>query len=162
MFKRLLVPLDGSNLAEAAVPVAAYLAQTLAAPAILIHVIERDAPKAVHGQRHLTTEDEACAYLDQIATKYFPGGLQIEPHVHTSAVSDVADSIVQHVAEYGSDLIVMCTHGRGGLRDWLTGTLAQQVLSLGTIPVLLIHPTETGAAPAFACRRLLVPLDGDP
>lgn len=40
--------------------------------------------------------------------------------------------------------------------------MAQKALSLGPTPVLLIHPTETGAAPAFACRRLLVPLDGNP
>jgi nucleotide-binding universal stress UspA family protein len=162
MFKRLLVPLDGSNLAEAAVPAAAYLAQTLAAPAILIHVIERDAPKAVHGQRHLTTEDEACAYLSQIATQYFPAGLQIELHVHTSAVSDVADSIVQHVAEFGSDLIVMCTHGHGGLRRLLFGPIAQQVINLGKTPLLLIRPDKGQTLPNFACHQLLVPLDGNP
>jgi nucleotide-binding universal stress UspA family protein len=162
MFKRLLVPLDGSHLAEAALPVAAYLAQTLAAPVILIHVIERDAPKAVHGERHLTNEDEACAYLSQVAAGSFPPGVQVEPHVHTSAVSDVADSIAQHVKEFGTDLIIMCAHGHGGLRRWLFGPIAQQVIVLGKTPVLLIQPDENQSAPAFACRRLLVPLDGNP
>jgi nucleotide-binding universal stress UspA family protein len=66
------------------------------------------------------------------------------------------------VTELESDLIVMCTHGQGGLRRWLFGSIAQQVLSLGTSPVLLIQPDKSGNAPAFSCRRLLVPLDGDP
>jgi nucleotide-binding universal stress UspA family protein len=162
MFKHLLVPLDGSHLAEAALPAAAYLAQKLQVPITLAHVIERDAPSKIHGEPHLANEAEACAYLDRVAARAFSAEVRVKCHVHPSAVSDVARSLVEHVGEFGADLIVMCTHGRGGLRDWLTGTLAQQVISLGTTPVLLIHPTETGAAPAFACRRLLVPLDGDP
>jgi nucleotide-binding universal stress UspA family protein len=162
MFKRLLVPLDGSNLAEGALPAAAYLAQTLAAPVILIHVIERDAPKVVHGERHLTNEAEANAYLNQVAASSFPSGVQVEPHVHTSAVSDVADSIAEHVKEFGTDLIIMCTHGHGGLRRWLFGPIAQQVIALGKTPVLLIQPDEGTTEHTFACRRLLVPLDGNP
>jgi nucleotide-binding universal stress UspA family protein len=162
MFKHLLVPLDGSHLAEAALPVAAYLAQTLAAPVILIHVIEHDAPKVVHGERHLTNEDEANVYLRQVAARSFPPGVQVEPHVHTSAVSDVADSIARHVEEFSTDLIIMCTHGHGGLRRWLFGPIAQQVIALGKTPVLLIQPDEGQSALAFACRRLLVPLDGNP
>ena len=153
MFKHILVPLDGSHLAEAALPAAAYLAQKLQVPITLAHVIERDAPSKIHGEPHLANETEACAYLDRVAARAFPTELRVKCHVHTSAVSDVARSLVDHAGEFGADLIVMCTHGRGGLRDWLTGTLAQQVLSLGTTPVLLIHPTETGAAPALACRR---------
>ncbi len=162
MFKRLLVPLDGSHLAEAALLVAAYLAQTLAAPVILIHVIERDAPKAVHGERHLPNEDEASVYLRQVAARSFPPGVQVEPHVHTSAVSDVADSIARHVEEFSTDLIIMCTHGHGGLRRWLFGPIAQQVIALGQTPVLLIQPDKGQSAPTFACRCLLVPLDGNP
>lgn len=162
MFKQLLVPLDGSHLAEAALPAASYLAQKLQASITLAHVIERDAPRKIHGEPHLANEIEACAYLDQVAARAFPAELRVKCHVHTSAVSDVARSLVEHAGEFGADLIVMCTHGRSGLRGLLFGALAQQVLNLGPTPVLLIHPTESGAAPAFACRRLLVPLDGDP
>ncbi len=162
MFKHLLVPLDGSRLAEAALPAAAYLAQTLDAPVTLFHVIERDAPQAIHGERHLRDPDEARAYLDEVAAHAFPSGLHVERHVHTSEVNDVARSIVAHVGELEPDLIVMCTHGWGGLRGWLFGSIAQQVIGLGKTPVLLVQPAEDGGAPAFACRRLLVPLDGDP
>jgi nucleotide-binding universal stress UspA family protein len=60
MFKHLLVPLDGSRLAEAALPAAACLAEQLGASITLIHIIERDASGEIHGERHLTTPDEAC------------------------------------------------------------------------------------------------------
>src|SRR5690606_4970134 len=53
-------------------------------------------------------------------------------------------------------------HGRGGLRGWLFGSIAQQVIALGTTPVLLIYPSETGEGSALACRRILVPVDGHP
>jgi nucleotide-binding universal stress UspA family protein len=162
VFKHLLVPLDGSRLAEAAVPAAAYLAQTLDVPVTLFHVIERDAPQAIHGERHLSDPDEACAYLDEVAARAFPSGLHVEQHVHTTEVNDVARSIVAHVGELEPDLIVMCTHGWGGLRDWLFGSIAQQVIGLGRTPVLLIQPAEDGGAPPFSCRQLLMPLDGDP
>jgi nucleotide-binding universal stress UspA family protein len=162
MFQHLLVPLDGSSLAEAALPAAAYLAQRVGAWVTLVHVIEQDAPHEVHGQRHLADPDEACAYLADVAGRAFPPGLRVEQHVHTAAVSDVARSIVAHVDELAPDLIVMCTHGRGGLRTWLFGSIAQQVIALGTTPVLLIHPGGVGVPSRFACQHLLVPLDGDP
>jgi nucleotide-binding universal stress UspA family protein len=164
MFSRLLVPLDGSVLAEAVLPVTLYLARTLSATVTLIHVIEQDAPLQVHGERHLTTVPEATAYLEEVTTRYFPLDLRphIEQHVHTGQVSDVACTIADHVGEFDSDLIVMCTHGRSGLRNWLFGSIAQQTIVLGKTPILLIRPTEAGTSPPFLCRRILVPLDGQP
>ncbi len=161
MFKHLLVPLDGSLLAEAALPPAIFLAQLLQAPLTLVHLIEHRAPTEVHGEHHLTNSEEARAYLEEVAAR-FPPEIRVEIHIHTSEVSDVARSIVEHVDELGSDLIVMCTHGHGGLRSWLFGSIAQQVLSLGTSPVLLVQPDKSEFAPPFTCKRLLVPLDGNP
>ncbi len=162
MFNHLLVPLDGSRLAEVVLPAAAHLAQVLGASVTLVHVIEHDAPQQVHGERHLADPDDALAYLNEVAGRAFPPGIHVESHVHGSEVRDVARSIVEHVGELSPDLIVMCTHGQSGLRTWLLGSIAQQVIALGTIPVLLIHPDEAGATSDFQCRRLLIPLDGDP
>jgi nucleotide-binding universal stress UspA family protein len=162
MFKHLLVPLDGSRLAEAALPAAVHLAQQLQAALTLLHVIERQAPQAVHGERHLTRPDEASAYLDEIARRACPAGLQVARHVHTAAVADVAQSIVEHGRELRPDLIVMCTHGQGGLRDLVFGSIAQQVVARGAVPVLLIRPTAAGGPPPVAWNRLLVALDGAP
>jgi len=162
MFKHLLVPLDGSRLAEAALPAAAYLAQTLDASITLIHIIERDASGEIHGERHLTTADEACNYLAEVAERAFPAGTQVESHVHTVGTNDLPQSILDHVEELAPDLIVMCTHGSNGLREFLFGSIAQQVIARGNIPVLLIRPEEKAAQAPFICHRLLVPLDGNP
>jgi nucleotide-binding universal stress UspA family protein len=162
MFKHLLVPLDGSGLAEAALPPAAYLAQKLDASVTLVHIIERGASAEVHGQHHLTSTDEAHAYLADVAGRAFPSGQRAERHVHTTEMEDVALGIANHIEELRPDLIVMCTHGRGGLRDVLYGSIAQQVVARGTIPVLLIQPSAEREQPPFLCRRLLVPLDGTP
>ncbi len=81
---------------------------------------------------------------------------------YTAEMKDVAQGIVQHVDELAPDLIVMCTHGSGGLRDVLFGSIAQQVVARGTTPVVLIRPTEEGVAESFTRQRLLVPLDGSP
>jgi nucleotide-binding universal stress UspA family protein len=162
MFKRLLVPLDGSLLAEAALPASVYLAKTLGIQVTLIHVIERNAPQQIHGERHLADEDEACAYLEEVAARFFPTDVQVERHVHTGETRDVPGAIAAHLIELESDLIVMCTHGRGGLRSRLFGSIAQQVLGLGLVPVLLIRPDEVISTASFSCRRLLVPLDGHP
>ncbi len=67
MFKHILVPLDGSKLAEAALPAAVSLAQTFKAPVTLLHIIEQDAPEEIHRDRHLTEAREAEAYLAEIA-----------------------------------------------------------------------------------------------
>ncbi len=161
MFKHILVPLDGSRLAEAALPVVAALATTLGASVTLIHVIERDAPSEVHSDRHLTDADEAAAYLAEVAGRALPTQVAVDTHVHTNEVRDVARSIVEHADELNPDLIVMCTHGRSGLRDVLLGSIAQQVISHGHTPVLLITPHDRGVG-SFECRQVLVPLDGDP
>jgi nucleotide-binding universal stress UspA family protein len=162
MFEHVLVPLDGSRLAEAALPPATYLAQALGASVTLVHIIERDAPQTIHGERHLVDPEETYAYLDEVVHSAFPTELHVKEHVHTSQTADVAHAIVDHTEELSSDLIVMCTHGQGGLRDLLFGSIAQQVLALGTIPVLLIRPRGIGEQQPFNCRKLLVPLDSMP
>ena len=72
MFKHILVPLDGSKLAEAALPAAVSLAKTFKAPVTLLHIIEQDAPEEIHRDRHLTEASEAEAYLAKIAKRIFP------------------------------------------------------------------------------------------
>jgi nucleotide-binding universal stress UspA family protein len=158
MTKHILVPLDGSTLAEASIPVAAYMAGILAARVSLIHIIERSAPESVHGETHLSSPEEAEAYLAGIATRGFPGVAGVGWHVHRGEVKSVPVGIALHEAETGHDLVVMCTHGRGGAGKFLFGSVAQQVLSEGTLPVLLVKPPSR----PFALGVILVPLDGDP
>jgi nucleotide-binding universal stress UspA family protein len=158
MFRHVLVPLDGSALAESVMPAAAWLAARLGAEITLLHLIERDAPGSVHGDRHLVQPGEAEEYLRAMAGR-LPAGARVSRHVHTAALSDVPRGIVEHARELGCDLTLLCSHGRGGLRAMLFGRIAQQVLADGRMPVLLIRPP---ASSGFAAERLLAPLDGDP
>ena len=162
MFKHILIPLDGSLLAETVLPAGAYLAGVCGSLVTLLHVIERDAPQEVHGERHLRDGAEAGEYLDEVARRAFPAGMRVERHVHTDGVTDVAAGIALHVGEFAPDLILMCTHGKGGLRGFIFGRIAHQVVKLGSKPVLLIPPHVAGIMPKFSCRRLLVALDGNP
>ena len=161
MFKHILVPLDGSVPAEAALPAAACLAARLGARVTLLHIIERDAPATIHGERHLRQREEAVAYLDEIRQRAFPPGVTVKTHVHEAATADVTRGIVEHEDELAPDLIVMCAHGSRKLRERIFGRIAQQVVGLGRVPVLLIRPTESGPA-QFDCRTILVPEDGQP
>jgi nucleotide-binding universal stress UspA family protein len=162
MFKHILVPLDGSRLAESVLPAANYLAQKMHATITLIHVIEKNAPDEVHGEHHLTNANEANQYLSNIAASAFAPELPVKQHVHSSEVNNLSRSIVDHADELAPDLIIMCTHGRGGLHDFLVGSIAQQVITMGKIPVMLIHPTEGVEPSSFNCRKVLIPLDGTP
>ena len=161
MFQHLLVPLDGSRLAESALPAAACLAQTLGASVTLIHIIEHDAPVEIHSDRHLADPDEAIAYLKVVASQAFPTNVPVEWHVHTVEVKDVPRSIVEHAEELSPDLIVMCTHGRSGPRDWFFGSVAQQVMAVGNVPVLLT-PSRISDTICFPSQRAVVTLDGAP
>lgn len=162
MFKHLLVPLDGSSLAEVVLPAVAYLAQTMGARATLLHIVEHNAPPVVHGERHLTNLAEANTYLTEVAQRAFPPPVPVEQHVHMGETSGVASTIAEHAEELSADLTVLCAHGRGGLSSWLVGRIAQRVVACGKKPVLLIQPNPGGSASTFACRRLLAPLDGKP
>ena len=162
MFKHLLVPLDGSKLAESVLPPAAVMAKILNARVTLVHVIEENPPSEIHGEPHLKNPDEAGKYLTDTARRAFPSDVHVEYHVHTTEVRNVAKSIAAHVGEFDTDLIILCTHGRGGLRDLLMGNIAQQVIAMGVTPVMIIRPTMDKAPASFDCKRLLVPLDGDP
>ncbi len=160
MFKHILVPLDGSTLAEAVLPAAVSLAQTCHAPVTLLHVIEQDAPEEIHSDRHLTEAGEAKAYLDQVARRFFPPEIKVHIHVHTSPVADVARSIVDHSSgEIRPDLIILSSHGNSGMHDLFFGNIAQEVAAASGIPVLLIKPAEP--VTPFQVRHILVPLDNE-
>ncbi len=160
MYKRLLVPLDGSQLAESILPVAVCLAKSLDATVALIHIIEENPPEEVHGEQHLRDVDEAEAYLQKVAHRWFAEVTPIETHVHSEKVSDVARSILQHVSEFHSDLTLMCTHGRSGARQFLYGSIAQHIAA-AAVPVLFVRERVAGSPSEFVLRKMLVPLDGD-
>jgi nucleotide-binding universal stress UspA family protein len=163
MFHHLLVPLDGSRMSESILPTAAQLARRSGATLTLVHVIERHAPAAVHNERHLVSAAEAEAYLAEVVRMPVLAGLHVDTHVHDVGVRDVARSITEHTAELAPDLVVMSTHGTGGARRMLFGTIAQQIIAQGKTPVLLARPGREGAASEPKTWSIIVaPLDGNP
>ena len=157
--RRILVPLDGSGLAESALPLAAQVARAFHATLVLLHILERHAPKTVHGEPHLTTPAESEAYLTELTAQIAATGLAVEHHTHEVPEGDVARSIAEHGDDERINLIVLCTHGAGGLRGALWGSIAQQVLQRGTVPVLLSRPGAVQTTGTFAPTTIMVPLD---
>ncbi len=158
MFRQMLVPLDGSRLAEAVLPVTAAFARALGAKVTLLHVVEPAAPPTVHGDVHLTQATEAEAYLRGVVGWMAAQGVHAEMVVDQGG--DVAATIASRAASLEAGLIILCTHGRGEVRVLLFGRVAEQVLARGTIPVLLMAPTAVRREETFPVRRLLVSLDG--
>jgi nucleotide-binding universal stress UspA family protein len=161
MFQHILVPLDGSRMAEAALPVALYLSHSFGSQVTLFHVIERDAPKEIHGERHLHDPQVAENYLRECSAPFEEAGIIVATHVHEAPQDNVARSIAEHGEEFGVDLIAMCTHGKGGLRAFLFGRIAQQVAAVSATPVLFVQPLESELSDKISFNRVLVPLDGD-
>ena len=150
MFKQLLVSLDGASEAEAALQTAGALARPLDARISLVRVIDGQ-PGSGH---------EADAYLAWAASEP-----TVSERIGARIVSalpahgNVADTILETARQQGADMIVMATHGRGGLDRLLIGSVAQRVVERSPIPVLLQRP---GAAGLPGLNTLLAPVDGTP
>jgi nucleotide-binding universal stress UspA family protein len=162
MFKRFLVPLDGSHLAESVLPVTLYFAAKFSASIMLFHALEQAAPSTVHGERHLADPREAEVYLNEIAARLSRPNIAVTKHLHTVKQTDVAHTIIEHAIEYENDLVVMCAHGSGGWRARFVSNIAQQVVARGTTPVLFVNPERTVETREYECRKILLPLDGTP
>jgi len=163
MFRSILLPLDGSVLAEAALPHAVALAEAFGAPLLLLRVIpvrQRGgaAPLDIIDRR--LGQAEAGAYLDALASELRQRGLTVSAEV---LEGHPADRIVETVRTRDIDLVVLTTHGRGGENEFPICGTAQKVVSRAQVSTCVV-PTSTGAhrlvGPDHTYRRVLVGLDG--
>lgn len=159
MFEHILVPLDGSRLAEDILGPVESLATHLGSRVTLLHVLERDPPETVHGEHHVADARDGASYLGRIADRLQNLGVEVDVHVHGRSVEDVVAAIDSHAHEFGADLVAMCKHGRTGWRDRLIGGIAQKLLRGGGTPILLRSPRDAPSEDAFQLRRILVPLE---
>jgi nucleotide-binding universal stress UspA family protein len=157
LFNHLLVPLDGSSLAEAILPAALSLGRHFGARVTLLHVVEPSAPATIHGDRHLGAAEEAEAYLKRTARQFEDAGVPVDWHVDLVEHGDVAKSIFAHSGELHADLVTLTSHGASGLRGIVFGNIAQQVVQSGKVPVFMVR--SESAQPDFDPRKILVPLD---
>lgn len=157
----LLAPLDGSNLAESALPAVVALARRLPARATLLHAIERNAPESVHGERHLRDAAEAERYLAEVADRLAAQGITADWHVHVVPVGDIARSIAAHANEQPAALIVLSTHDATDPRSWLIGAVAQEVIRFAMAPVLALRTGRKGEPPPFDPAGIIVAIDSE-
>lgn len=167
MPESILLPLDGSDVAERAIPWAIALAQSQRSPVTLLEVTpwppERPARQLTS---YLTAEaiDRIRAATARRAQRYLEG---VQPRLAAAGVQtnvvvtegQPADVITETAARTGASTIVMGTHGHGGIARALLGSTAQQVLRNARVPVLLVRGGQpTSDRPQL--QRVLVPLDG--
>lgn len=164
MFKRILVPLDGSALAERAVPVAAQLARASGGSILLVGVVTAPVeygpslvPASGSGWGEEQTQlKEMSAYLQKTASSPLLQGGTVEVQ---AMAERVGPAILAAERTYQADLIVMSSHGYTGVKRWMLGSIAQKVARHSSIPVLVLH--AAGAVlTADQPMRVLVPLDG--
>lgn len=157
MYKKIIVPLDGSTFAEQALCHAEAIAvrgqteihlvsiapmledQGLAAVDLYPVYVYRDylVDQTQETQRIRT---ELQDYLSQVAARLEAGGLKVMISIR---FGQPADEILTYAQEFGCDMIVMSTHGRSGVGRWVYGSVADKVLRGSKIPVLLIRVQET-------------------
>ena len=167
-FRSILVPLDGSALAEKALAAALQLARAMAGRAdaasvrlILLRVVGPVALVAadpmLYDELMRMGVDEAQAYLKTVVETVDAGPVQVDVQAVSGAP---ADAIVHYAEEHGVDLIVMSSHGRTGSSRWVYGSVAEKVLHHAPCATVIIRAHV--AVAMFQNRKILVPLDGSP
>lgn len=163
MFRTLVVPLDGSDLAERALPYALRLADAASGQVILVRVASAPPPNGIDGldwaEQQMASVADAEAYLTGVTAKIrtrVPVTTRVE-------YGHAAEQILRVTEQARADGIVMATHGRTGLAHLLYGSVAEAVLANSPTPVLLLR-ARPGEAPAPPFNpsdaRAAVPLDG--
>ena len=137
----ILVPLDGSTLAETALPPAVGLAREHGARMVLLRAVEaHTVPMGDPVQAQVEAVREAEGYVDGVRERVRHTGVA---SVETSVwYGPPAESIVEAAHYRGADLIVMSSHGRTGLGRLVLGSIAERVLRATRVPILLIRPGD--------------------
>ena len=166
MYHQVVIPLDGSELAEGILP---YVTEVIGNRGGHVHLLSiAPAPRGITSTARTVpssppspreegqdTGRELETYLSTVA-------MQLEPIAGDVRVSvrfgQPADEILAFASDVGADLIAMSTHGRSGISRWVFGGVADRVLRGATCPVLLVRAGQVHAPPLY--RRIVVPLDG--
>ena len=147
----IVVPLDGSVLAETALPVAQALAASLGSPLLLVRAVPPPDPVltpdgmavALFAEDRAAAEREADGYLAALAARLAADGIAAQCLVCFGKPADVIRAVAE---EHGVALTVLATHGRTGVDRLLLGSVAEAVVRHGATPVLLVPPAATGTA----------------
>lgn len=169
MFQRILVPLDGSERAEQALPLAARLARAWDGSLLLVRVVIPSREVGLHAGEAVpflgdTTKEEletARRSLETVAASEGLAGIAVATEVITGRP---AEGILSTATARQADLMVMCSHGYTGVKRWALGSVAQQVARHSAVPVLILREGTTPAATCLVKEgqavRIMVALDG--
>ena len=148
MYKKILVPLDGSEIAEKALPhMEAIASGCNVVDVVLLRVIE---PLPLPGNHVISEGDrvrlesrhrsEAHSYLENLVKRLKDGGRSVKMDI---IEGEAAETIVDYAEKNGVDLIVMATHGRSGLGRWALGSVADKVVRHAHVPVLMVRAKKS-------------------
>lgn len=161
----ILVPLDGSELAEGVIPYAAALAEKLHTHLVLITVWEGAETDLAATFPSLAldvsraAQDHFTGYLEGVRAK-LPDASSVRVIV---VPGDAADVIPAQAKEIGARLIAIATHGRSGIGRWLYGSTAGRLLRDAPVPILAVGPhLLEQQRPRATYTKVMVPLDGSP
>jgi nucleotide-binding universal stress UspA family protein len=164
MYTRMLIPLDGSKLAEQVLPYARFLARTLSIPVELLQAADPEALSLLTDPEHSRYADTIWAdkirigknYLEAIARSF--RSTRVQCSVEKGLAEDV---VIDKAAGDKNTLIVMATHGRSGIQRWLLGSVADKVLHGSSNHMLLVRASDRGKTDGEAVlKAVVVPLDG--
>ena len=167
MYRSLLVPLDGSQFAEQALPLALSIANRSGATleVVQVHVLYAFQNPLVAGhlsiQRRMRYSRSTNRHIWTLVVRRLEKTASVPV---TSALMGglIVDGILERARTKPADLIVMTTHGRGRMSRFWLGSVAVELVRHGPAPILLVRPQEdsTGLPPEPTFRRILIPLDG--
>ena len=168
MFEKILVPLDGSALATCVLPHVVAIAQAMGSNITLLRVIEShgapaDTVNPADWQLH---KIEAQAYLNALGEQL--GQCLDRPPSLQMVEGPAAECIIEYAQKHDFDLLMLSSHGQGGLSGWNVSSVAQKVIHRAHKSILLVRAYQPGSESteddwcAFRYRRILVPLDGSP
>ena len=146
MYETILVPTDGSDTSVAAGKAAFVLAREFGAELHALHVLEEDSPDRSYGNELVAAIEDAAAEADIETTTAV---VETDESVHRA--------LIEYATEHDIDCIVMGTHGREALREYVLGSVAERTLREAPVPVITVHEDT---AVSSEIDRVLVPTDG--
>ncbi|SOD93335.1 universal stress protein [Spirosoma fluviale] len=157
--KTILVPIDLSPLASAALPVAVSLAKQIRADVRLLHylslsILDPELSQAPVAMAQYVNEQTTAANdrLQEICNQYASDGVQLTP-----VLSRSVKGLYGAIADEAADLVVLASHGADGLAEWLIGSNAEHVMEVVDCPVLVVKQAYT----EFTPKKVLFAIDAD-
>lgn len=166
MYSRMLIPLDGSKIAEQVLPYARYLAKALTLPVELFQAVDAEPLEMLANPAQGRYVDTLLNEKRANSAEYLKAAGRSFEKVRVSSVVEIGkpeDLILEKAAADPQTLIIMATHGRSGIQRWMLGSVADKVLHGVANDLFLVRATEQGkTAGATPLTKVIVPLDGSP